>query len=98
MRAEMGCDEGVDVPEHLRFVYDLGGYITMRCPLLMSGTPFVQTALDLYGDYKRGHLPNARGIRHETAAYRNTMRALCSLESESEAWVIKQKSPKKGGN
>lgn len=101
MRAEMGCDANpsIQVPEHLRYVYDLGGYETMRCPLATSGTPYVQAALDLYADYKNHQTPNGRGVRHETAAYRNAMRALGGFEAKAESWHLKQKKSKgKGGD
>jgi len=63
-----------------------------RCPYALMQTPGVIDACHLYGAYKRGVLPNGRGLNAETAFFVEAMQTLEALESEAESWYLKESS------
>ena len=62
----------------------------------MMRQPAVLGACRLYGAYKRGITPNARGMRQETAYYAATMALMEQLEGEAEAWYFDEQEKKRG--
>lgn len=88
-RRDWGCDG--PSPEATGFVYDLGGVESRRCPLALIKQRWVQKVMRLYTHYETAGLtPNGRGLRHETAFYREAMMALKSLSTEAEGWYSKE--------
>ena len=87
LKQDWGCERDG------KFLYDMGGVPTRRCPIALQRHADVIGALGLYAHYKRGHLPNGSGLRGETAFFRASMLVLDALSSEAESWYMKQ--PKK---
>ena len=82
---------GCNKPSNAGFVYDLGGMKTKTCPVSMLRQSWVQSTLSLFTFYKRGITPNNRGLRGETAFYREVMAELEDLTQEAKAWFVEQK-------
>lgn len=90
LRRAWGCDGASESgPWGDGFEYDLGGYVTRRCPLATLKSRWAQAVLELYAHWERGITPN-RELRRETAHYRDAMQLTASLKAESESWYMKQ--------
>lgn len=57
--------------------------------------PIVQAAWDCYAAYKRGILPNDKGMRKETAFFQQIVSTMEALEGAAESWYMKQMEAKR---
>lgn len=57
--------------------------------------PIVQAAWDCFAAYKRGILPNNKGMRNETAFFQQVVSTMEALEGAAESWYMKQMENKR---
>lgn len=98
-----GCsdEDAAKIKPLHRTIYDLGGYETTRCPNRLLDLFFVRRALVLYGEWKRGHLPQCGGLSAQTKLFRETMIALQLHEDQAAAWYeqqVEKRKPKSDRN
>jgi len=91
-RKEWGCDD-----DSKEWVYDLGGTAIKRCPNSLVKMAIIRESWIAYAFYKRGILPDSRGLRHQTKFYISVMSRLEQLESESEGWYMDRREKKNDG-
>jgi len=92
-----GCsdEDAARIKPHHRTIYDLGGYETTRCPIKLLESSFVRRALVLYGEWKRGHLPQQGGLTAQTKLFRDAMTLLQLHEDQASAWYEKEADKRK---
>jgi len=76
------------------YVYEIAGRATRRCPISRFKVPAVQTALQLYGAYKRGILPSPGCLDDQSALYCEVMFLCENLEAQAANWDMKQTQEK----
>lgn len=75
-------------------MYEIAGRATRRCPISRFKVPAVQTALQLYGAYKKGHLPSPGCFDAQTALFCETMFLCENLEAQAANWDMNQTKQK----
>ena len=87
-----GCsdEDAAKIKPHHRTLYRLGSYETHTCPHRLFRQPLVSHALELYGAYSNGLLPQDGGWRSQTRLYREVMITIQRHDQQAAAWYQEQ--------
>lgn len=94
IRRQWGCDgDSEDDPEWgAGSSYNLGGYITRRCPLALMNAPQPRAVIKAHSLYQRGFMPEEGGWKKQTNLYLECMTLVDQLKDDAKGWFLEAKA------
>ncbi len=85
LKKQLGCN-GPSEADDFGFAieYEIAGIKIDRCPVALTRDPQVNAILSRYEAFNAGHLPNGRGLNHETSFFNEAMAECGRLKNEVE--------------